>query len=222
MTIAFDAQTSANITTAATSKSWSHTCSGNDRYLFVCASFSINPGSAPTATYNGVSMTLLYNSGNQRVIFGLKNPDSGAHNAVVNFGSTTNAVFSAVSFTGVYGVRTGASNSASGTSVSVNATTVADTMYDDLVFDAWFTVVENAAAPSVGAGQTQRVAANLNYSSTFYVKLYNSTEPGAHGGGTTAMSWSTSYTASQFIHAIPLKPAQRVPGSPAVSPTYLI
>src|SRR6478752_1376352 len=51
-----DAFASAAVTTASTTLSWSHTCSGTDRLLLVAVRYDNIPGST-TMTYNGVAMT---------------------------------------------------------------------------------------------------------------------------------------------------------------------
>lgn len=56
MAIAFDATTTSSLGSAVTSITFSHTCTGSNRILFVCT--ANNGGANVTGvTYNGVAMT---------------------------------------------------------------------------------------------------------------------------------------------------------------------
>lgn len=133
MAIAYDAVTTVQ-TSATSSLTFSHTCSGTDRILFVatCA----NTGSTTTGvTYGGVSMTQVgsvTDIGPTEYLWYLVNPASGANNVVVtNSGSVTTG--SAISFTGASqtgqpdATYTGTSTTTSSFSSSI--TTVADNCF---------------------------------------------------------------------------------------------
>ena len=107
MAIAYDSSAKSTFPSSGTSVTFSHTCSGDERFLVV--SGSIYDNSNPlSATYNGVSMTLSdsYDDanypGNAVAIFTLVNPPTGAHNVVITASvPTTYLAGASVSFTGV-------------------------------------------------------------------------------------------------------------------------
>lgn len=86
--IAFDAASGAQ-GVFVNSITWSHTCAGSDRRLFVTMSYSLIPGMSVTAvTYNGVAMSVLGSTisapgGVKSVKYYLNNPATGAHNIVL-------------------------------------------------------------------------------------------------------------------------------------------
>lgn len=90
MAVAFDAAVASGDLRFIDSPSWSHTCSGTDRalYVIICGRDIGKNLSGVTVTYNSVSMTKL--GGNEGVsakstlIFEMVNPPSGAHNVVVS------------------------------------------------------------------------------------------------------------------------------------------
>ena len=83
----FDAVTTSALTT------FSHTCSGDNRYLIVSVSSN---ASRPTAvSYAGVSMSLLYNNiaGDGALsVWGLVNPATGANNVVLTGGTSNSSI----------------------------------------------------------------------------------------------------------------------------------
>lgn len=112
MAIAFDAKslaTSNNVT--ASPLTFSHTCSGENRVLFVTITVNTNGGYQATnfsITYGGVAMTALdsayYNDVSGKVYtFYLVNPASGANNIVVSYTPGLAYYFNvhAISLTGV-------------------------------------------------------------------------------------------------------------------------
>lgn len=99
MAIAFDSSSSGG--SASSPATFSHTCSGSDRILFVAA--AANSGQTVTGvTYNGVSMTQLNSVTDSatQYLFYLIAPATGTNNVVVST-SGSNATGSAVSYTGV-------------------------------------------------------------------------------------------------------------------------
>lgn len=133
MAIAFDAKT-ATTTSATSSLTFSHTCSGTNRILFVtsCA----NTGSTTTGvTYAGVAMTQVgsvTDIGPTHYLWVLVNPASGANNVVItNSGSVTAG--SALSFTGAKQTgqpdATSTGTSTTTASFSKSVTTVADNCF---------------------------------------------------------------------------------------------
>src|SRR3990167_1730360 len=136
----FDAASSSS---ASADFSWSHTCTGSNRYLLVGISWK-DDVNITSVTYNSVTMTSLgkksTTSGSTFVIemFGLKDPATGANTVSVDFASNpTNAVGGAVSVTDInQTTQTGvfASGGADSPAGHTESVSVASTV-DDLVID---------------------------------------------------------------------------------------
>jgi hypothetical protein len=201
MAVAFDALGPsgtgqiAGINPPGVALTWSHTCTGTNLLLVVGVNCTVNPdtGLSTTATYNAVSMTSLgvVHSGGSTSgyvqFFYLINPASGANNVVVTAaGSTGGSVDyggGSISFTGVHQTTPLGSpftNTANGTSVSVNVT---GTTAGNMVVD---TACAGTSMTSVGGSQTQRVHANTG-SGAAANQLGMST---AAAGGTVTMTWN--------------------------------
>lgn len=129
MAIAYDTGTG-NETNSGTSVSWSHTCTGSDRILwvYVMNSSAVN---VTSVTYNGVELTLAVGNGSSQRsrLYYLIAPATGANTVQVNLASTSYVYCASASYTGV--AQTGqpdatgfANNGASPRTTSV--TTVAD------------------------------------------------------------------------------------------------
>src|SRR5882724_8240704 len=106
MAISFDVAVNGSF--ASTTLTWSHTCSGTNRYLVVL----IRAGSADTltgVTYNGVAMTplkkiLVNTSGSVQdnfYVYGLANPASGANNIVASASTAVTILGLSASYKGV-------------------------------------------------------------------------------------------------------------------------
>ena len=160
--ITFDAASNSGYQTAQSSYSWSHTCTGSNRYLIVGISMlSIAGSSVSSITYNNVSMTFLGAvssvTGAVRVeLWGLIAPATGSNTIVVTLSTGLDSVGGAASYTSVnQSSATESFNSASATNVgaadaTVDITTIAD---NDMIVDC---VSTTDAAITVGAGQTSR------------------------------------------------------------------
>lgn len=136
MAIALDAAASSN-TTSASSLTYSHTCTGSNRILFVAVfSGGPGPGSVPCTgvTYAGVAMTKIDSNAPQAnwdlSLWYLINPASGANNVIITLSGTTTSLYGdSISYTGAKqsGVPdSSAKNKATSTSVTQSTTTVAD------------------------------------------------------------------------------------------------
>lgn len=107
MAIAFDAASAAgNVSTSTSPLTFSHTCSGTNRILFVEAG-QRNASTVSGITYNGVAMTqigtvlhppLTTSDGNY--LYYLINPATGAHNVSIAYGGGADLRGSSVSYTG--------------------------------------------------------------------------------------------------------------------------
>lgn len=102
MSIAFDSSTYGPSSGAVTSYSFSHTCSGSDRILWVYV--MINTTATVSVTYNGVSMTSTdVNSGSYshyQSMWYLVAPDTGANNVTISVTSSSTIRAYASSYTG--------------------------------------------------------------------------------------------------------------------------
>lgn len=126
MAIAVDS-TSTGTNTAGTTVTVAHTCSGSDRVLIVVASAQ-DGVSTPSATYNGVSMTLVTSINGSQMssfMFALVAPATGANNIVVTKGSGDEYGVMAVSFTGAggYSAFSSANNNSGTASDTTNTAT---------------------------------------------------------------------------------------------------
>jgi hypothetical protein len=197
MAVTFDAvgPSSAGATAASvTSVSWSHTCSGTNRYVVVGAAVGqpSDTGLTTSATYNAVSMTSLgiVHSGASTSgyvqLWGLINPPTGASTVVVT-ASVSVSAFSAgsISFNGVdqstpVGTAVTATANATSVAVSVTGTTTGNMIVD-------------AACYGSGVGISTSTQTNR------WKRATNGLTGAGTGGGSTASaggSVSMSYSAS--------------------------
>lgn len=162
MAIAFDS--SSNITSdTSNTTTFSHTCSGSDRILFVTAS-SLNNGTADAVTgvtYAGVSMTKLFGpvavGGVSWVtyLYYIVNPTSGANNVVISRNTSNGEGYgSAVSYTGVDQVSP-IDASTTGTGTGSPITTTLSSVTDN----CWFVLANwnPDANPTASTNSTTRV-----------------------------------------------------------------
>ena len=97
MAIAFDAAAT-GVQTFGTGLTYSHTCTGTDRALFVMVAASQTVSSV---TYGGVAMTLISGSGTGLVLAGLLNAASGANDIVITTAAPDPINAASASYTGV-------------------------------------------------------------------------------------------------------------------------
>lgn len=102
--IAVDA-TSVGVNTTGTSATYAHTCSGNNRILFVALYVGSTTNLVTGVTYAGVSMTLVNSAnvgaGSTRYLYSLIAPATGANNVVILTSASTIIRACSVSYTGV-------------------------------------------------------------------------------------------------------------------------
>lgn len=130
MAIAFDATAHGDAT--ATSLTFSHTCTGSNRILWVGVRQGSNSDFVTGITYNSVSMTLAVKknavAGTMwEYLYYLVNPATGANNVVVSASSSVRLTGVSASYTGAN--QTGqpdatGSNAATGTSITTSVTVV--------------------------------------------------------------------------------------------------
>lgn len=104
MAIAFDTTTTSSLWSSVTSITFSHTCSGSDRMLFV-ATANNTGANISGVTYNGVAMTQIWTINNaapsKMYFWYLIAPATGANNITVTATGTCSIIAKSVSYTGV-------------------------------------------------------------------------------------------------------------------------
>lgn len=154
MAIARDAFTNGAFV-SGTSRTFSHTCSGSDRILFVHAFHNTTADLITGATYGGTAMTLVakFSPGGSRYLylFALINPATGANDVVISASSSTAIGGNAFSYTGVS--QTGqpevyATDIDTASTINTSITTITD--------NSWIAMVTlgNNEAPTASTGAT--------------------------------------------------------------------
>lgn len=189
--ITFDAASNSTYQTAQSTYSWSHTCTGSNRYLTVGISMLSVGGSSVTGiTYSGIALSLIKAQASgagaiRSELWGLVAPATGSNTIAVTLSASLDSAAGAVSYTGVEQTTPyEAANSATATNVgaadaTVNVTTIAN---NDWTFD---NVATDDTAITVGAGQTSR----NNVTGTLGSGAMSSEGPKTPAGSVT-MSWT--------------------------------
>ena len=142
MAIAFDTSTDGGVVNPASSLTYSHTCTGSNRFLLVFAFGALASDGITGATYGGVAMTEVSAgfqlTGDRKVFcWYLVNPASGANNVVVSASGSQVIGSFAMSYTGAkQSGQPDASNtgeSPASTSFSLSVTTIADNCWTVLL-----------------------------------------------------------------------------------------
>lgn len=158
--MAFDAATNSGYQAAQSTYSWSHTCTGSDRFLSVDVSLLSAGATVSSITYNGVALSLI---GVQSTVtafgrvecWGLVAPDSGSHTIAVTLSSSIASAGTAVSYADVHQtIPTEAFNSAQATNAgsATDASVVATPVADNCIIHAALVTDDG----SVAANQTTR------------------------------------------------------------------
>lgn len=163
MAIAFDAATQGGFT-SGTTHTFSHTCTGTDRILFVHSFHNDSTDRQTGVTYNGVAMTLVNKatpaSTRYTYLWYLINPATGANNVVITAGSSTAIGGNAVSYTGADQTTQPDASSITTDSLATKVssiTTVADNCWSVLAH------IGNGTNPTASTNSTLR-AGNATYS----------------------------------------------------------
>lgn len=161
MAIALD--TTSNGATTGTSLTFSHTCSGSNKILFVGVGQENSTDVISGVTYNSVSMTAIdtqINGGPNEVLslYYLINPSTGSNNVVISLGSSIDVRGVSISYTGALqsGVpdsKNKATNTAS-TSITTSVITVLN--------NCWVVGIAqlDSGVPAASTGVTSRVVQN--------------------------------------------------------------
>lgn len=188
MAIAIDTTTNpdAGGGSASSPYSWSHTCSGTDRGLFVITDAS-DTGGTSGVTYNGVAMTKIGSNFTlvDRILnlWYLANPASGANNISVTFTGGFMRV-AAASYTGM--AQSGqpeAQGQTTNTSTSISQSVTVATA------NAWLIGIAGADGGSLSAGTNTTVRVSTG-GSTIYA-IIDSNGPQATGSRSLAATMSS-------------------------------
>lgn len=212
--IQFDAASNSGYQTAQSTYSWSHTCTGSNRYLTVGISMlSVAGSSVLSITYNSVVLSLIKAQSSaagavRSELWGLVAPATGSNTIAVTLSTGLDSIGGADSYTSVEQTTPyEAANSATATNVgaadaTVDVITVAD---NNWVID---NVATDDTAITVGAGQTSRnnVTGTLGSGAM-------STEGPKTPAGTVTMSWTNVDALKTWaIVAAGLRPVAAGPG----------
>ena len=190
---AFASATGLNITLT-----FSHTCSGTERYLVVGVSRGLSPGTITGVTYAGVAMTSIGTSAGATLVhlWGLIAPATGANDVVVTASAAGNGIVAgAISYNGVDQTTPNSGFAAAG-ALTVNVTSAVNDMVMDTVSS------DGGSAYTPGANQTERWdVAQTGGGDSF-------SGAGSHEAGqaTVTMSW-TGGGASPRIGAVSVEAA---------------
>jgi hypothetical protein len=156
----FDAASNSGYQAAASTVSWSHTCTGTNRFLAVDVSRLGTPGTTVTGiTYNGVALSQIgaKSSATDALkvdCWGLANPASGSNTIAVTLSGAAAFAGTAVSYTNVdQTTPTEAFNSATATNVGVADATVTVTT---VAANDWVHAALATDDAAVTANQTTR------------------------------------------------------------------
>lgn len=194
--IALDISSTGGVVTASTN-SWSHTCTGTNRILFVGTSG--NTSTCTGITYNGVAMTSIGTTStgsNNAALFYLINPASGSNTIQVTYSGSNTFGAHAISYTSAqqFGVPDASNtNSNSGvTSISASVTTVLN--------NCWLVCAGDTSASdaSAGANTTLRQVTG-NASRRTYMGDSNSAQTiGSHSQNVTCSSGGNTMIVASF------------------------
>lgn len=158
--IVYDASSNSGYQTAASSYSWSHTCTGSNRGLAVDISLLSVPGTTVSGiTYNGIALSFV---GAKSTVSGagrveqwfLANPASGTNTIAVTLSAAVGSAGTAVSYTGVHQTSpTEAFNSAQATNVGATDATVSITT---VAVNDWVHGAIATSDTAITANQTSR------------------------------------------------------------------
>ena len=218
MPVAFDAVTGA-VADSSSSLSFSHTCSGDERVLYVAAAMQNINTDVSALTYGGVSLTIVERReggigtfDGAVEIWRLIAPATGANTVSVTFDAVDGIKAMAISWTGADQTTPNGSftsNVGNSTTPSVDISSATD----EIVFDYTTLTEESGTGPTftVGAGQTERV----NHSENAYARSGGSTEAGAT---TVTMSWTSSTSDNWVAAGLSVKPAAAAAGAEGGGP----
>lgn len=197
MSIAFDA-TSNNSASSSGNVTWSHTCSGVNRYLLV---YVVAGSGTPTATYNGTSMTLIdSNAGVIGYLFGLANPSSGVNTVSISSGVSILGGI-ALSYTGV--AQTSSVDVFGNVSSNVTSQTKSLTSTVD---KDWMIALGSSPSAGMSAGASTTQRANPAFTGGTPTAMYGcDSNADKTPTGTYSLTMNTSNSSNTTMFAVMLK-----------------
>lgn len=181
---------------ASATATFSHTCTGSDRILFVTCMHGSGTGDHVTGiTYNGVAMTRISRSTSSNeacYLYYLIAPDTGAHDIVVSLDTATTCRATSASYTGALqsGVpdASGTNTTETGTTLSKAITTILDNCW--LVYGV--SLADGSAATATDSGSVRQQESENCIGDSNGAK----TPAGSYSGGIT---WGSSGDACMVI-----------------------
>ena len=185
MAIAFDASSQGATNSGVTSLTVSHTCTGSNGILFTYIAYQGTDRTISGATYNGVSMTAVYNnqiiaSALTHALFYIVNPATGANNIVVTMSGSTgqrlgmcSASYTGAKQTGVPDAQNVENSFASVSSRTLSVTTVAD--------NCWL-VGGVMTGVGVSAGSSTTIRTTNPSPMDYEIRIYDSNGPRTPAG----------------------------------------
>lgn len=157
--ITFDAASNSGYQAAQSTYSWSHTCTGTDRFLAVDVSLLSAGSTVSGITYNSVALSLIaakstVTSFGRIESWGLANPASGSNTIAVTLSGSIASSAGAVSYAGVHqtvpteGAATNQATNVGAADATVDVTSVAD--------QCWIHAAVATDDTAITAGQTTR------------------------------------------------------------------
>ena len=196
-------------------QTFSHTTAGSNRLIAVSLHWSVNPNTI-TSTYNGVSTTAQGNvscaSATRHTAVGtLVAPATGANNVVVTYGSATDEIAHATTFTGVDQTTPVEANGTIGTPTNTTypKTITITTLTDQAMVVAFGTDRENGITGADGTA-TDIVWWRYDTYGTPYVITGGIIKEIVATAGSKTLGWTGSGNNSMAIVAIVLKPVGSV------------
>jgi hypothetical protein len=197
--ITFDAASSISTGNTTNVFTFQHTCSGNNRALFVlCANNS--PALAHGVHYAGVAMTNVIhqqevNTGKRISIWKLSNPTSGLNTVAISFSATVAGCFGAASFNGCFQTTSGLTRTPNSTQgVTANAAITVSSTSTDMVIGIG--VWSEGITGSEGAQQT------LMWQDTISVNDLHNRVSRESGSATVILSYGLSASSNYAIAAV--------------------
>jgi hypothetical protein len=191
MAIAFDAATNPALA-SATSLTFSHTCSGSDRILFVSA--FVRNQVISSITYNGVSMTEIGTregpqggSSDYISLYYLVAPATGVNNVVITIPSSAVIIGGSVSYTGAS--QTGQPDNSQNNNTTVEATTT--TTLTTVADNCWVMGMVRAGSDGNTSAST---GTTLRANTAGYFQMYDKNGPVTPAGSASIITTQVSQT----------------------------
>lgn len=210
MSIAYDSS-SGSETGSGTSLSYSHNCSGSNRFLKVDIWHSAGISSITSVTYNGTAMTQLASVTGNTYTYYLINPDSGNNTVAISANATGSILSYSASYTGVKQTSPIDSQSTTGNG-SVLDTTVTGTttvVASNCWLLGWGVIQQSSGSANISSDRTDRQAGNRGGYNTITA---TSDSNGTVSTGTQSMTWTiTGDVGNKFQSAIVFSLLEYVP-----------